>query len=311
MVISGMLRRSVRPRELVTGLARSASSIASRGNSVGMPCAWIAIRLTALGSFIEPKRSTMRARGAPYARPATGSATHELAFARAAEIAVLDHQGVTALAVDRLDAGAPVVAREHAEHAMRARAQPLDDPSLIRRVCRPCVRVMRASTRSPRPSGREASSSPGTIRTEGGGSVPLPLDRAPEEVAVRVLAEDFEHRHFGQRAGRDIGLLPALLDDAFVLELAQDLLQRLTFLTLQLEDRREVALGVARMRGEIFEDRILGDGFTLLRLRVFAHGICRKTVSNSRITCKRRFGLRSRLVLLPLRGPECKHPRIP
>ena len=88
---------------------------------------------------------------------------------------------------------------------------------------------MRASTRSPRPKGREDSSFPGTIRTEGGGSSRFHSTGRPNKIAVRVLAEDFEHGHVGQRAGGHIGLLPALFDHAFVFELAQDLLERVTF----------------------------------------------------------------------------------
>ena len=41
-----------------------------------------------------------------------------------AEIAIVHHQGMAALAIDRFDARAAVVPREHAQHAMRACAKP-------------------------------------------------------------------------------------------------------------------------------------------------------------------------------------------
>jgi len=73
IVTNGKARKSVRsPR--TGGFAALASAKASPENSTGMPWLWIASRLIALGASIGPRRSTMRARGKPYARPSIASA---------------------------------------------------------------------------------------------------------------------------------------------------------------------------------------------------------------------------------------------
>jgi len=170
------------------------------------------------------------------------------------------------------------MAREHAQHAMRAGTQPLDDPALIRRGALLGARDARKHAFAP-PQWPRRLVLPRNDQDRGRRLLPLPFDGTPQQVAIRVLAEDFEHRHLGQRAGGHIGLPAALFDHAFVFELAQDLLERVTLGALQFEHLREVAFGVAGMRREIFENRILGDGSALLQLRFFSHGICRKTVS--------------------------------
>ena len=64
IVTSGRCRQSWRPAR-PAGRAASASASASRGKTCGMPCAWIAIRLTARSLGNEPSRSFTRAVGRP------------------------------------------------------------------------------------------------------------------------------------------------------------------------------------------------------------------------------------------------------
>ncbi len=160
-----------------------------------MPWAWIAIRLTVLGSSIEPSRSITRARGRPEARPDERFGHDQFVGFRAAIVARIDDEFIFALAVDGGDAAAAARAGViDAQHAMHAGAQPLDDARFVAVFGFGQAR-QNAFARA-RARGR-LSSRPGTTMIFGGGSFALPALRARQQLAVIVLAGDFQN---GDRA---------------------------------------------------------------------------------------------------------------
>jgi hypothetical protein len=104
--------------------------------------------------------------------------------------------------------------------------------------------------------------------------------RLCEQFTVHVLAGDFEHRDFGQLAGPRIALLAIAGDDAVLIELFQNALQRDAVGAFDVQQPREIALGSAGFRRERFKNaRLVEAGrvaaLTLLRrftprVRVFS-----------------------------------------
>src|SRR5258705_1653763 len=176
------------------------------------------------------------------------------------------------LAIDRLNTEAAVRAGEDAEHAMDARAQPLDDLPF----------VGRGTLFASGDAGQHAfAAADGTGRIlasrhkhdDGRGCVLVPLEWAAEELTVGVLAEHLQHRDFRQLAGRHERLLAALLDRAFLLQLAQDPLKRLTVGAFHAQRSRQIALAVPGVAGEISQDRLPGQGRFGISFWLTSHGL--------------------------------------
>ena len=138
MVTSGKSRQSSR-RASVAGLAASASLSVSRWNTDGMPCAWMAIRLTARSLLSEPSLSTTR----PVGRPSRGARLVSTATRSPSCAFALAPGGIaSALSSIFLSTGSmppAAVGRgaENAEHALLGMVDDADDAAASEAVVGP------------------------------------------------------------------------------------------------------------------------------------------------------------------------------
>jgi hypothetical protein len=94
---------------------------------------------------------------------------------------------------------------------------------------------------------------------DGAGPSPAQWPRAPRG-SPRGFAENLQDRHFRQGACRHQAALAATLDGSFFGHFREDLFEDLALRTLDGERARKVALGVARMGGQMRENRFARKG---------------------------------------------------
>ena len=148
MVTNGTSRQSSRPARRA-GRAASASVSHRRGKTCGMPCALMAIRLTACSLASEPSRSVTRATGSPKPRRlcATSTATRSPSCGIATGAGRDGEFAADLLLVDRREPAAAIRKRpENAEHALLGAVDDLDHPPAM-------ADQSRRHRRFPRPAG--------------------------------------------------------------------------------------------------------------------------------------------------------------
>jgi hypothetical protein len=136
---------------------------------------------------------------------------------------------------------------------MSARAQPLDDSRFVRGGTRWRPRDAREhALAAARGRGLLAS---GKNQNRRSGAVGGPFDRPPKGFAIRVFAEDFQDRDFGEGTGRHQAALAASLDRSFFRHFGEYLFEGFALCAFDAKRARKVALGIARMGGEMGENR--------------------------------------------------------
>ena len=246
MVMNGTLRQSSRPFA-DGGCAASASLRTAGGNTCGMPCALIAIRLTAFSLLTEPSRSTTRAVARP--NPRRGGADFdraEVAVLGVAGRACRDHEfAAELLLVDRREPAAATRQRaEDAERPLFGAVQDLDDAAGVGGVLAIGVGFFDPQQRAVADAGDFA----GTGLAHGadvdfrGAAVRflVPFGRDGDQLAVAVAGGDVGHHDVGEGAGT-VQLLVAALDNAGVGELAQHALEGGAVGVLEPEGARDLA----------------------------------------------------------------------
>jgi hypothetical protein len=229
MVISGTLRKSTRPL-IGAGLARSASSMTSRGNRSGMPCWWMAISAMLRWSVTEPKRSVTLARATPRrGSPASSTATSSPGTPPPASDADSSYSLRAFLSVGMTRKRVAGTGAQHAEHA-GARFEPAQHLGAVgiggiaglgeagenavagaRRLL-----VLARSGGAPRLD-QDARRRPLRLF--------VPFERLGHQLAVVVDAGDQERGHRGQARGVE-DLAGAALQQALLGHVAQHALER-------------------------------------------------------------------------------------
>ena len=264
MVTSGTLRQSSRPPSSPAGRAASASASASRRNTCGISCAWIAIRLTARSLLSEPSRSFTRAVGRPK-RPWRVSST----ATRSPSCGVRGRAGrdvelaAELLLVDRHQPSAAVRQRaEHAELALPRAVEDLDDAAGVADRVAFLAGLLGAQQHAVADAGdlvraRLARNMDADARRLAV-LLGVPFGRNRDQFAVAVALGDVGEHDGGQGAGV-VQLLAPPLDLALVGKLAQHVLERGAVVVLQAEGARDLAhAGLALVRADEGEDVFAG-----------------------------------------------------
>ena len=213
-----------------------------------MPCALIAIRLTAFSLLIEPSRSTTRAVGSP--NPRRGGADldrDEIAVLGVAGRAGRDHEfAAELLLVDRREPAAATRQRaEDAERALLGAVEDLDDAAGVGGVLAVGVGFFDPQQRAVADAGDFA----GTGLAHGAdvdfGRVAVrflvPFGRDGDQFAVAVAGGDVGHHDDGAGVPGRCSFLRRLFDDAVVGELAQHALEGGAVGVLEPEGARDLA----------------------------------------------------------------------
>ena len=220
----------------------------------------MAIRLMALGASMLPMRSTTRARGKSGDAAGQGSASTSSLFLAPARSRLSTHE-FGARSCGRSGAMRKPVRSlaQHAQHALRACAQPLDDARF----------VAVAGLRQPRQHALAAAQCAGlpsaaSTMIGGGSSLRFPVQRPRQQFAVRVLPVISSTATSGSSPGCVIAALGVPSMRAFGFQLLQMRFSSDAVRALDAEEPRQIALGRAGISASSSSTRALSSGGALL-----------------------------------------------
>ncbi len=195
-----------------------------------------------------------QSRGAPRQR----FGQDEFVVLGATGLAAIDHELYARLAIDGCDATFASAHAIDAQHAVCARAQPLDDARFIAVF----------GFRQPRKDAFAAARQAGCIRLASGDHVDrgwfvvaFPTVGPREYLSVGVLSRDFENCDFRKLSGPGIGALARARDRAVLFQFFQDALQRDAVIAFDTERARNVALRSVRFFRQRFENALFVERF--------------------------------------------------